>query len=254
MGNLHAGHASLVTLAKTRGDRVITSVFVNPLQFGPQEDYAQYPRTPHEDAALFDKTGVDLLFMPTVDEMYPHGQQAVTHVEVPPQLSTILCGEFRPGHFVGVATVVAKLLNIVQPDVAVFGQKDFQQLAVIRQLVLDLCMPVEIVGAPTLREADGLAMSSRNRYLSDNERTVAPVIHASLLAARAKIEKGADVQSVEREGRDALVSAGLRPDYFNVRDAVTLLAPAGTTKSFVILTAAHLGKARLIDNEQFTLP
>lgn len=253
MGNLHAGHASLVTLAKTLGDRVVTSVFVNPLQFGPQEDYAQYPRTPREDAALFDKTGVDLLFMPQVSEMYPHGQQAVTQVAIPSQLSTILCGEFRPGHFVGVATVVAKLLNIVQPDVAVFGEKDFQQLAVIRQLVSDLCMPIEIVGAPTRREPDGLAMSSRNRYLSLEERGVAPVIHATLLAARAKIEKGVDIDRVEREGREALASAGLRPDYFSVRDANTLLAPVTTTRAFVILTAAHLGKARLIDNEQFTL-
>jgi pantoate--beta-alanine ligase len=253
MGNLHAGHASLVTLAKSYGNRVVTSVFVNPLQFGPKEDYAQYPRTPREDAALFEKTGVDLLFMPTVDEMYPHGQQEVTRVEVPSQLSTILCGEFRPGHFVGVATVVAKLLNIVQPDVAVFGEKDFQQLAVIRQLVTDLCMPIEIVGAPTMRESDGLAMSSRNRYLSAGDRAIAPVIHATLLAARAQIENRADVSAVEREGREALVSAGLRPDYFTVRDAGSLLAPTTATKSFVILTAAHLGKARLIDNEQFTL-
>ena len=249
MGNLHAGHASLVKLAKNIGGRAIVSIFVNPLQFGPNEDFAQYPRTPVEDAALLEKNGADLLFMPQVDEIYPPGQSAVTRIEVP-GLSNVLCGEYRPGHFTGVATVVAKLFNIVQPDVAIFGAKDFQQLAIIRRMVVDLCMPIELVAAPTLREVDGLAMSSRNRYLTSEERAIAPALYATLSAARQKVEAGLLYAQINKEGLDALIAAGFRPDYFEVRDAETLLTPNDRTSKLVILTAARLGKARLIDNVQ----
>ena len=249
MGNLHAGHASLLQLAKTFYGRTVVSIFVNPLQFGPTEDFAQYPRTPVEDASLLEHTGADLLFMPQVDEIYPLGQTAVTRVEVP-GLSDVLCGAYRPGHFTGVATVVAKLFNIVQPDVAIFGAKDFQQLAIIRRMVADLCMPIELVAAPTMREADGLAMSSRNRYLTVEERAIAPRLYATLAAATQKIQAGLPYAQIEKEGLDALIAAELRPDYFEVRDAETLLTPTNATREMVILTAARLGKARLIDNVQ----
>ncbi len=249
MGNLHAGHASLLQLAKTFHGRTVVSIFVNPLQFGPTEDFAQYPRTPAEDASLLEHTGADLLFMPQVDEMYPLGQTAVTRVEVP-GLSDVLCGAYRPGHFTGVATVVAKLFNIVQPDIAIFGAKDFQQLAIIRRMVADLCMPIELVAAPTMREADGLAMSSRNRYLTVEERAIAPRLYATLAAATQKIQAGLPYAQIEKEGLDALIAAELRPDYFEVRDAETLLTPTNATREMVILTAARLGKARLIDNVQ----
>ena len=249
MGNLHAGHASLLQLAKTFYGRTVVSIFVNPLQFGPTEDFAQYPRTPAEDASLLEHTGADLLFMPQVDEMYPLGQTAVTRVEVP-ALSDVLCGAYRPGHFTGVATVVAKLFNIVQPDIAIFGAKDFQQLAIIRRMVADLCMPIELVAAPTMREADGLAMSSRNRYLTVEERAIAPRLYATLAAATQKIQAGLPYAQIEKEGLDALIAAGFRPDYFEVRDAETLLTPTNATREMVILTAARLGKARLIDNVQ----
>ena len=179
MGNLHAGHISLIELARRHGERFVASIFVNPLQFGPNEDFNHYPRTPDRDARMLEEAGCDLMFQPDVGEMYPSSPQIATRVEVP-GLSDILCGEFRPGHFAGVATVVAKLFSIVQPDVAVFGEKDFQQLTVIRRMAADLCLPVEIVGAPTMREADGLAMSSRNQYLTDEERRIAPRIHAQL--------------------------------------------------------------------------
>ena len=175
MGNLHAGHASLIGAAHLHGRRVVASVFVNPLQFGPNEDYHAYPRTPEDDAALLEGQGVDVLFLPTVEEMYPLGSAGSTIVDVP-DLSGILCGAFRPGHFQGVATVVVKLLNLVQPDVGIFGEKDYQQLTIIRRSVEDLCLPVQIVGAPTVRADDGLALSSRNRYLSPEERAKASTV------------------------------------------------------------------------------
>src|ERR1043165_7956894 len=187
MGNLHAGHGSLVSRAAELADHVIVSIFVNPLQFGPNEDFAAYPRTPDEDRRVLESLHVDLLFAPEVDDIYPRGQESTARVHVP-VVEDILCGAFRPGHFMGVATVVTKLLNIVQPDVAVFGEKDYQQLLIIRRATLDLCMPIEIVGVPTTREPDGLAMSSRNRYLSAEERAVAPGIDAELEGARAAIE------------------------------------------------------------------
>jgi pantoate--beta-alanine ligase len=248
MGNLHAGHASLVGKAAELGDRIIVSIFVNPLQFGPNEDFSAYPRTPEDDRRRLESLDVDLLFAPDVADIYPRGQELTARVHVP-GIEDILCGAFRPGHFMGVATVVTKLLNLVQPDVAVFGEKDYQQLMIIRRAATDLCMPVEIVGAMTMRESDGLAMSSRNRYLSREERAVAPRIYAELERARVAIEGGAsDLAGVEKQGTEALQKTGFRPDYFSIRDAATLDVPTATTEDLVILTAARIGRARLIDN------
>ena len=251
MGNLHAGHISLIDVARKRGDRFIASIFVNPMQFGPNEDFAHYPRTPEKDQSMLAKAGCDLMFMPDVAEIYPAGLDHSTRVTVP-ELSGLLDGEFRPGHFDGVSTVVAKLFNIVTPDIAVFGEKDFQQLAIIRRMVADLCMDVEIVGAPTVREADGLAMSSRNQYLTAEERKVAPQLFAALLRAVKRLDSGErDFAAIERDGVDALRRAGFKPDYFVVRDAKTLLPPGAGRGRMVVLVAARLGKARLIDNLQF---
>jgi pantoate--beta-alanine ligase len=248
MGNLHAGHGHLVREASKHADRVAVSIFVNPLQFGPKEDFDRYPRTPDEDRALLEVLNVDLLFMPAVADMYPRGRNSSTLVDVP-DLSGILCGEFRPGHFVGVATVVAMLLNLVQADCALFGEKDYQQLAIIRRMAEDLHMPTAIIGAPTIREADGLAMSSRNRYLTATERVIAPQLYATLSSARASLLSGkADRDEVEAHGRAVLASHGFRPDYFTVRDAVTLQAPGPDTRERIILVAAWLGRARLLDN------
>ncbi len=248
MGNLHAGHASLVGAAHLHGRRVVASVFVNPLQFGPNEDFAAYPRTPDEDAALLEGLGVDVLFLPTVDEMYPQGTAGSTIVDVP-ELSGILCGAYRPGHFQGVATVVIKLLNLVQPDVAIFGEKDYQQLTIIRRSVEDLCLPVRVVGAPTVRADDGLALSSRNRYLNPEERAIAPEVYRALDRARRRLESGdTDIAGIEREGIASLGAAGFRPDYFEVRMADTLARAHGRSVDVVVLTAARLGRARLIDN------
>jgi len=250
MGHLHAGHASLIGAAHHHGRRVVASVFVNPLQFGPNEDYHAYPRTPEDDSSLLTEQGVDVLFLPTVAEMYPLGSAGSTIVDVP-DLSGILCGAIRPGHFQGVATVVVKLLNLVQPDVGIFGEKDYQQLTIIKRSVEDLCLPVKIVGAPTVRADDGLALSSRNRYLSTEERAIAPTVYRSLDRARRRLETGdTDIAAIEQEGLDTLRSAGFRPDYFEVRMAGTLLRPSGRNVDVVVLTAARLGRARLIDNVQ----
>lgn len=254
MGNLHAGHASLVSRAREQAEHVIVSVFVNPLQFGPNEDFAAYPRTPQEDRALLGSLQVDALFVPEVDDIYPRGQATSTRVHVP-DLEDILCGAFRPGHFMGVATVVAKLLNLVQPDIALFGEKDFQQLMIIRRAITDLCMPVEIIGVSTTREADGLAMSSRNRYLKPEQRALAPRIFQELEVARLAIESGSrDFATLERHGTEALTAAGFRPDYFAIRDANTLMQPDDASTELVVLTAARIGRARLIDNVRATAP
>jgi pantoate--beta-alanine ligase len=250
MGNLHLGHASLMAAAHLHGRRVISSIFVNPLQFGPTEDFDAYPRTPDDDANLLREYGVDALFHPTVDEMYPEGSRGSTVVDVP-GLTDILCGAFRPGHFQGVATVVVKLLCLVQPDVAIFGEKDFQQLTVIRRVVADLNLPVRIVGAPTVRAEDGLALSSRNRYLSATERAAAPAVYRALDAARRRLEDGdVDYAAIEAEGLAALSTAGVRPDYFEVRTPDRLAKPTGDEIDLVVLAAGRLGKARLIDNLQ----
>jgi pantoate--beta-alanine ligase len=248
MGNLHAGHGSLVKEARRRATRVVVSVFVNPLQFGPNEDYASYPRTPEDDRRLLEELQVDLLFVPEVDDMYPHGQSTTARVQVP-ELDSILCGAFRPGHFTGVATIVTKLLNLVQPDIALFGEKDFQQLMIIQRAAGDLCMPIEIVGVATTRESDGLAMSSRNRYLSPEDRAIAPMIYRELDSTRRQIESGSrNFEALERAGFEALQQAGFRPDYYSIRDAATLAAPSPQSAEVVILTAARIGRARLIDN------
>ena len=247
MGNLHAGHLSLLAAARYRADRVIASVFVNPLQFGPQEDFARYPRTPIEDVRLLAEAQCDLLFAPGVSEIYPDGGTQPTLVSVR-GLSEILCGQFRPGHFDGVVTVVAKLFGIVAPDVAIFGEKDYQQYLLIRRMTLDLALPVEVIGAPTVRANDGLALSSRNRYLTPAERARAPAIYQALRAAVGRIDAGdRDYEGIERAGREALERAQMAPDYFSIRNAVDLSVPAEAS-DLIVLTAARLGRSRLIDN------
>lgn len=248
MGNLHTGHIRLVERAQECADRVVVSVFVNPLQFGPGEDFEAYPRTLEADVRQLGAAAVDLVYAPSVKVMY-HGPPAEqTRVEVP-GLSDILCGASRPGHFVGVATVVCKLLNQVQPDVAVFGEKDFQQLLVIRRMVADLDSPVEILGQPTVREADGLALSSRNRYLSDDERKIAPELQRMLRATAKAVRAGRrDLGALEEEATAKLRKAGFSPDYVSIRRAGDLGTPEPGDQELVILAAAFLGKARLIDN------
>ncbi|HWF99108.1 MAG TPA: pantoate--beta-alanine ligase [Steroidobacteraceae bacterium] len=250
MGNLHAGHVSLIEMARRHGDCFIASLFVNPMQFGPNEDFAHYPRTPTQDARMLSDAGCDLMFMPDVAEIYPNGSERATRVEVP-GLSDILDGEFRPGHFEGVATVVTKLFHIVEPDVAVFGEKDFQQLTIIRRMVADLCMPITLIAAPTVREPDGLAMSSRNQYLTEDERRQAPLIHQLLQAAIARLRAGdRDFAAIERQAVESLDRSGFRPDYFCVRRGDDLGTPDANTRHLVVLVAARLGRARLIDNLQ----
>ena len=248
MGNLHAGHLSLVEQARRSADRVVVSVFVNPMQFGPSEDYDSYPRTLEADRAQLEAAGADLLFAPPVEEVYPAPLETMTRVEVP-AIGTILCGEFRPGFFTGVATVVTKLFNMVQPDLAVFGQKDYQQLVVIRRLVRDLSLPIAIEAAPTLREADGLAMSSRNAYLTAAERQVAPQLHHTLEGLAAALRAGRqDYPVLEQQGLQQLELAGFRPDYVSIRRAADLSVPGSGEPQLVVLAAAWLGRARLIDN------
>jgi pantoate--beta-alanine ligase len=250
MGNLHAGHFSLIDIARQHADRVVASVFVNPTQFGPNEDFASYPRTLPDDQRGLEAAKCDLLFAPSVEEMYPFGPASTVRVEVP-GVSETLDGAARPGHFTGVATVVSKLFNLVQPDVAVFGQKDYQQLLVIRRMVADLRMPIEIIGAPTLREANGLAMSSRNQYLTGEERERAAIIHRTLNAMRDQARGGKSISDVEKSALDALGAAGLKPDYAVIRRADDLGAPNAREHRFVALIAARLGRARLIDNLPF---
>lgn len=247
MGNLHPGHIALVREAGRQAGRVVASIFVNPLQFGPSEDLAAYPRTPGRDAKMLAEAGCDLLFTPGVETMYPRGQADQTRVLVP-GISDLLCGASRPGHFVGVATVVCRLLNMVQPDLALFGEKDFQQLLVIRRMVEDLAMPVEILGIPTVREPDGLAMSSRNGYLSADERAIAPALYRTLGAAASALNEGRRPDEVEAEALHALSAAGFRPDYVSIRRTADLAPPAEEDRDLVVLAAAYLGRARLIDN------
>jgi pantoate--beta-alanine ligase len=251
MGNLHEGHLTLVREACGLADRVVVSLFVNPLQFGPSEDFAAYPRTRERDRELLDAAGADLLFAPSVEAVYPRGQAEQTRVEVP-GISDILCGASRPGHFVGVATVVCKLFNMVQPDLALFGEKDFQQLLVILRMTEDLCLPVEIRGVATVREPDGLAMSSRNGYLSARERALAPALYRSLERAGERLRDGIAPAQVEVLAAGELAQAGLRPDYVSVRRAGDLAPPVETDGDLVVLAAAYLGRARLIDNLRVT--
>jgi len=247
LGNLHAGHYSLVTLAREHADVVVASVFVNPTQFGPNEDFARYPRTPDADAAGLAASGCDALFMPAVDEMYPYGAANTVRVSVPG--FDMLEAAVRPGHFDGVATVVAKLFNLVRPDVAVFGRKDYQQLLVIRRLTRDLAYPIEIVDAPTLREANGLAMSSRNQYLDAEQRQRASVIHATLQSMREAVRAGQELAAIESAAETSLRAAGFQPDYAVIRRADDLGVPAkGESGALIGLIAARLGSTRLIDN------
>ena len=252
MGNLHAGHLELVTRARSLADRVVASIFVNPLQFGPNEDFDRYPRTLDADRARLDASGCDLLFAPDVAQMYPRGREQLSEVRVP-ALNALLDGEFRPGHFDGVSTVVSILFNQVQPDVAVFGEKDWQQLRVIRRMVADLHLPIDIVGHPTARDADGLALSSRNQYLSAQERAVAPGIFRALGDLEAKLRGGRrDYPALQKEALMQLEASGFRPQYVEIRTP-DLAAPAPDAREWVLLVAAFLGRTRLIDNRYLSL-
>lgn len=253
MGNLHEGHLDLVRKARGLCDIVVVSIFVNPLQFGPNEDLDAYPRTLAADKEKLFSEGVQVLYAPGVKEVYPDGMQAQTQVRVP-DLSETLCGSSRPGHFDGVTTVVSKLFNIVQPDVAVFGEKDFQQLSIVRKMVRDLCIPVQIIGVATTRDEDGLAKSSRNSFLSAAQRDIAPVMHQTLNSCREAIACGFDnFLQLESHARMKLLQAGFEPDYFAIRDARTLRTVNEDTEEIAILAAARLGSTRLIDNVRLAL-
>ena len=252
MGNLHAGHYSLVELARRHADRIVASIFVNPTQFGPGEDFNRYPRTPEADAAGLAAAGCDLLWSPSVSTMYPYGPEATVRVSVP-TVTESLEGAHRPGHFDGVATVVARLFNQVLPDVAAFGRKDYQQLAVIRYLVGDLAFPIDILAGDTLREPDGLAMSSRNQYLSASERPVAAAIHRTLQDMRGRMGAGETRHAVEAGARQGLLEHGFAVDYAVVRRPDLTEPDAAAKGPLVALVAARLGRTRLIDNLEFDI-
>lgn len=252
MGNLHAGHISLVTEAKKRADKVVASIFVNPMQFGASEDIASYPRTLADDKEKLVAEGTDLLFTPTPDIIYPKGLDKQSFVDVP-NVSEGYCGESRPGHFRGVATVVCKLFNLVQPDFACFGLKDYQQVQVIQTMVEDLSMPVEIIPVPTSREPSGLAMSSRNNYLTSEEKETAPALYQSLSWLSEQIQTSTDFIGLAKQARNKIDDAGLKTDYIHICHARTLQPASEDDTDLVILAAAHCGKARLIDNLQVTL-
>ena len=249
MGNLHAGHYSLVALARRHADRIISSVFVNPTQFGPSEDFTRYPRTPEADTSGLEAAGCDALWLPTVEGMYPFGVDLAVRMRVP-GVADVLEGAHRPGHFDGVCTVVARLFNQVQPDVAAFGKKDYQQLAVIQQMVTDLAYPLTLLRGDIVREADGLAMSSRNQYLSPDERRTATEIHRTLQSMRERLQAGAPRAEVEAEASLRLVRAGFAVDYAAIR-LPSLDEPADDGGPRVALIAARLGRTRLIDNLEF---
>jgi pantoate--beta-alanine ligase len=253
MGNLHAGHLSLVEIAGQHAERVVVSVFVNPTQFGDGEDFAEYPRTLKRDTQRLKKLDADVLFAPDVETVYPFGIDKATVISVP-GLTRNFCGAFRPGHFDGVTSVVARLFALVQPDVAVFGQKDFQQQLVIRHMTVDLSLPIRIITAATVREEDGLAMSSRNQYLSESERAVAPKLHAALDAIGTELQNGKrNFDELEEAAWRELEAAGFVPDYVAVRRAENLEPPDRDCDEIVVLAAARLGKARLIDNVVVTI-
>ena len=253
MGNLHQGHLTLVEEARRHGDKVVVSIFVNPLQFDKAEDLANYPRTLEQDCAALEAAGVDLVFTPTPEIMYPQGLASQTFVEVP-GISSLLEGALRPGHFRGVSTVVTKLFNLVQPNVACFGEKDYQQLALIRKMVADMAMPIEIVGVPTVRAEDGLALSSRNGYLTAAERAIAPELARTMNWIAEQIEAGnSHLPSLVAQASQRLDNAGFRTDAIDIVDADTLESASAESQRLVILMAAYLGKARLIDNRVFAL-
>lgn len=249
MGNLHAGHLELVKAARKRADKVVVSIFVNPTQFGPNEDFATYPRSEEQDVEQLNGAATDLLFLPTIETIYPEVSQ--TRISVT-GLSTLLCGSHRPGHFEGVALVVCKLLNIVQPDCLLLGEKDFQQLTIIRRMVADLNMPLDVIGIPTVREADGLAMSSRNAYLSAREREVAPMLYRCLCLVRDAIQSSnPDVQKLLDEKVINLQQLGFAVDYLHLCRRDNLLPAADQDNALILLGAVRLGKTRLIDNIYF---
>lgn len=248
MGNLHDGHLQLVKRAKTLADKVVVSIFVNPLQFGVNEDFDKYPRTLQQDAEKLATLHTDVLFYPQVAEMYPQGMTDLTRVIVPDSLKNTLCGKSRPGHFDGVATVVNLLFQMVQPDKAVFGLKDFQQFLVIQRMVADLHIPVEIIGEPTMRETDGLAMSSRNQYLSSEERQHAPLLFKTLQDMRQKLLLGKNSAELCSQAIDKLQQNGFKMDYLDVRRQQDLAPISSNDKNLIILVAAWLGTTRLIDN------
>ncbi|EFB7640602.1 pantoate--beta-alanine ligase [Escherichia coli] len=249
MGNLHDGHMKLVDEAKARADVVVVSIFVNPMQFDRPEDLVRYPRTLQEDCEKLNKRKVDLVFAPSVKEIYPNGTETHTYVDVP-GLSTMLEGASRPGHFRGVSTIVSKLFNLVQPDIACFGEKDFQQLALIRKMVADMGFDIEIVGVPIMRAKDGLALSSRNGYLTAEQRKIAPGLYKVLSSIADKLQAGErDLDEIIAIAGQELNEKGFRADDIQIRDADTLLEVSETSKRAVILVAAWLGDARLIDNK-----
>jgi pantoate--beta-alanine ligase len=252
MGNLHDGHISLVRKAREAADIVVTSIFVNPMQFGATEDLDTYPRTLIEDQERLEAAGSTLVFAPSNEEIYPEGLARHTRIIVP-EVSEGHCGASRPGHFEGVATVVTMLFNMVQPDIAVFGEKDYQQLAVIRKLTQDLMIPVEVIGGPTVREEDGLAKSSRNGFLTEDERAIAPTLYQTLKNTAEQIHEGrTDFTVLSQEANDALSKAGLRPDYFNIANSLTLKPASADDTELTLLVAAFLGTTRLIDNLSIT--
>lgn len=249
MGNLHDGHMKLVDEAKARADVVVVSIFVNPMQFDRPEDLARYPRTLQEDCEKLNKRKVDLVFAPSVKEIYPNGTETHSYVDVP-GLSTMLEGASRPGHFRGVSTIVSKLFNLVQPDIACFGEKDFQQLALIRKMVADMGFDIEIVGVPIMRAKDGLALSSRNGYLTAEQRKIAPGLYKVLSSIADKLQAGErDLDEIIAIAGQELNEKGFRSDDIQIRDADTLLEISENSKRAVILVAAWLGDARLIDNK-----
>ncbi|MGZ8152181.1 MAG: pantoate--beta-alanine ligase [Methylovulum sp.] len=251
MGNLHAGHLQLVNAAQKKADYVIVSIFVNPTQFGIGEDFENYPRTELEDQKKLSSINTDLLFQPTIEEIYGSNSQTIVSVT---GISDLHCGQFRPGHFNGVTTIVCKLLNIVQPNIAVFGLKDFQQFTLIQMMVRDLNMPVEIIGEETVRETNGLAMSSRNAYLTLDEKHTAAKLYQSLCFARDSIIAGnRSYTAIEQQAMEFLASAGFQPEYFVVCRSADLNKAEAEDKELVLLTAARLGKARLIDNVHFSI-
>lgn len=253
MGNLHDGHMKLVDEAKARADVVVVSIFVNPMQFDRPEDLARYPRTLQEDCEKLNKRKVDLVFAPSVKEIYPNGTETHTYVDVP-GLSTMLEGASRPGHFRGVSTIVSKLFNLVQPDIACFGEKDFQQLALIRKMVADMGFDIEIVGVPIMRAKDGLALSSRNGYLTAEQRKIAPGLYKVLSSIADKLQAGErELDEIITIAGQELNEKGFRADDIQIRDADTLLEVSETSKRAVILVAAWLGDARLIDNKMVEL-
>ena len=253
MGDLHEGHLSLIRLAREKADCLVVSIFVNPLQFGPSEDFDRYPRQLEQDLILLERERVDVAFSPDVETMYPGGREAAETMSAG-ELGAVLCGAGRPGHFDGVATVVERLFRIVRPDFAVFGQKDYQQLLVIRRLVKERGIPVEIIDGPTCRGPDGLAISSRNRYLSEEERALAPRLFAELqTAGEAVILGGQETDTLLQQSRAKLTEAGFRLEYLELRRAEDLAVPAPGDRNLVLLAAARLGSTRLIDNLLFSL-